>query len=453
MPLGETIVAQSSAKGAAAIAIIRASGPLCREFVRDCMGREAEIVANRAYVGNYKNIKKCSLDRVVYVFYEAERSYTGELSLEINCHGNPLIIKGILEDLVLRGARMAEPGEFTKTAFLNNKLDLSQAEAVCDLITAKSEAGVQAAQRQLAGALGEKINQYIEDLLQIIAEIEAYIDFPEDDLPPEEMESVARRMGQMKANFQGLIDTHQYKSILQEGVKTVILGAPNVGKSTLLNTLLGEERAIVSDVPGTTRDFISEQIMIGPYAMRIMDTAGVHETEDRIEQMGIAKTLERAKDSDLCLLMVDGSRMGGVSEKILEHLNWEKTLVIENKIDLAKEGESIEEWGEGIAERCRVSLKTGVGVGELKEILEKRIGRLAHGDSEGELVVNARHVGALKKAVEHVSLGLKELKEMEQLELAANELHQVLVALGEIVGGIDNERMLDKLFSTFCIGK
>lgn len=452
MPLGETIMAPATPEGESAIAMVRVSGSLCLDIIHNAFQEEKEPVARKATLAYYKDWNSKVIDQILYTYYPENSSYTGEPLLEICCHGNPLIVQKISEDLIRRGCRLALGGEFTRTAFLNGKMDLSQAEAVCDLITARSDSALDAAQRQLAGALGDKINSYLDQLLQIIAEIEAYIDFPEDDLPSEESNSIQDRINALTIDFEELIITSNYKSLLQNGIKTVIIGAPNAGKSSLLNALVGEERAIVSPVPGTTRDFISEQIMIGPFSIRIMDTAGIHEADNEIERMGIAKTIEKSKEADFHILVIDSSMpYPSFSQEMFDFLKAENTLILENKIDLPpyiNNSEFLPNY-----KRSKVSLKTKEGISEFRNNLIKIFQADIIKANTDSLIVSARHASALKAAKDNLIIAKSALINKIPGEIIASELRQALKALQEIVGEVDNEVILDKLFSTFCIGK
>ena len=256
----------------------------------------------------YIDINGLELDSGVFIAYPENASFTNEAMLEIMPHGNPLIIQKLLEDLIARGCRMAEPGEFTRRAFLNGKLDLSQAEAVADIIHARSNFSLEVARRQLNGSIGHKMSELTDHLLGILAELEAYIDFPEEDLPEAYDAGPMHDLNHLIEAVDSLIETNHYSALLQEGIKTVIIGAPNAGKSSLINTLVGSQRAIVSDIPGTTRDFITSYIMLKDYRVEIIDTAGLHTAQDAIEQQGIEKTLELAQNADFYLVIVDHSQ-------------------------------------------------------------------------------------------------------------------------------------------------
>lgn len=452
MPFGETIMAPATPEGESAIAMVRVSGHLCLDITRHAFQESKEPEPRKSNLAYYRGLDNKEIDQILYTYYPENSSYTGEPLLEICCHGNPLIVQKISEDLIRRGCRLALGGEFTRTAFLNGKMDLSQAEAVCDIITARSESALDAAQKQLAGALGQKIALYSDQLLQIIAEIEAYIDFPEEDLPPEESSSIQNRIHALATDFEELIITSHYKSLLQNGIKTVIIGAPNAGKSSLLNALIGEERAIVSPIPGTTRDFISEQIMIGPFSIRIMDTAGIHDAENEIERMGIAKTIEKSKEADFHILVIDSSSpYPTFSQARFDFLAPSNTLILENKIDLppcAQNTEFLPNY-----QRSRVSLKTKEGISEFRNHLIKTFQSDVIKTSTDNLIISARHASALKAAKVSLMSASEALINNDPGEIMASELREALKALQEIVGEVDNEVILDKLFSTFCIGK
>lgn len=454
MPLGETITAPATPAGQSAIALVRASGPDVLRLIIQAFKENQPPSPRKAILGMYYNSQDIVLDQVLYTYFPQESSYTGEPLLEIACHGNPLIVHKITEDLVARGCRLAEGGEFTRTAYLNGKLDLSQAEAVCDLITARSERALKLAQQQLRGSLGKKVAEYTDVLIQTIAEVEAYIDFPEEDLPPEETRGPKATLMSLVPNLQELIEKSKIRRLLQEGIQTVIIGPPNAGKSSLLNCLLGEERSIVSPTPGTTRDFITEPIMMGPFCIKIIDTAGLHATKDAIEQMGIGKTLEKIQEADFHLLVVDQTEAPPAIEPfVLEFLTAENTIILLNKNDLGKMHEGFVGFLPEF-KRCGLSLKTEQGVPEFREkFIQTLENELPEAGSE-DILVNARHRIALEKAQIALEKALKALNGRSPTpEVAASELYLALDALGEIVGKIDNEQILDKLFSTFCIGK
>ena len=284
MPAADTIVALSTPAGESAIAVIRLSGPACAELAAQIMGRTKALRPRYAHFGNYIDASGAIVDDCVFTYFELGKSFTGEAMLAIAPHGNPLIVQKIMEDLFARGCRPAEPGEFTRTAFLNGKMDLSQAEAVSDLIRARSDRSIEVAQRQLHGSVGRKMSELTDRLLSVMAHLEAYIDFPEEDLPSEDQDGPASDLRKLVVEVSDLIDTQHYTALLHEGIKTLIIGEPNVGKSSLINMLTGSDRSIVSDIPGTTRDYISASLMVGPWRTELLHPAGPHDAGDAIDQ-------------------------------------------------------------------------------------------------------------------------------------------------------------------------
>jgi tRNA modification GTPase len=373
--------------------------------------------------------------------------------LEIAPHGNPLVIQLILEDLLSRGCRMAEPGEFTRTAFLNGCMDLTQAEAVADLIHARSERSLELARRQLHGSVGRKMGALTEQLLQIMAHLEAYIDFPEEDLPAEDQAGPARDLRALMDELKALMETRHYAALLHEGVKTLIVGEPNVGKSSLINALVGSDRAIVSDQPGTTRDYLSAFVMLGPWRIEILDTAGLHDAAKDLESIGIERTMEQAETADCFLLVLDSTKgPPTLPDALLNQMTPENTLVLENKIDLESGTASPEFLPEHA--HCPISAKHGTGLTEFKarwlELLEAHTAPLSAVDG---LVLNARHAAALALATEALQSALDKMAGGELSELIAADLREAVDKIGDVVGRVDNERMLDRLFQQFCIGK
>ncbi len=451
MPFGETIVALATPHGQSALAIVRLSGLDCPRLASECLSG-GKLEPRKTAFRDYLSLSGDKIDEVVAVFYEAGHSFTGEDCLELNCHGNPLIIQRLIEDLRARGCRLAEPGEFTRTAFLNDRMDLAQAEAVADLIHARSERALAVARQQLAGALGRRVEADIDRLLRAQAAIEAYIDFPEEDLPPEDQSGPLQDLATLSREFGELMQTSRYQSVLNDGLSTVIAGPPNAGKSSLLNLLVGDERAIVSPEPGTTRDFISERIMAGPYALKITDTAGIHYVTDNIEALGIRKTLERLDAADFVILMVDSTLPSPtLPEDALACIPPERSLVLENKIDLP-DSRRMDDFLPGHP-HVRLSALTGEGLDDFRATLVKLLETDDIVPGPDALVVNARHADALSRACNAIDEARAKLTKAEPVELAAADIRSAIESLGEIVGKIDNEAMLDRLFSTFCIGK
>jgi tRNA modification GTPase len=447
----DTIAALATPAGTAALAVLRVSGPDTPAVARALAGelpapRVARHIDYRDQAGNV-------VDDVLLTFFPEPRSYTGEDALEISCHGNPFIAQKILEDLFARGCRPAEPGEFTQRAFLTGRMDLTQAEAVMDLIHARSERALLSANQQLRGGLARRMNELIERLLSILARIEAYIDFPEEDLPAEDRHRVVRDVERIAQDTARLLATSHYGELLRDGIKTVILGAPNVGKSSLLNRLLGRDRALVSPEPGTTRDFLEERILLGPHGLRLIDTAGLNPTPAPLEKLGMAKTLERATEADLFLLVADATQPGlAVPAEVLERIRPDSAVVVLNKSDLRPDAPAPAATPAGVA-LVRVSALTGAGFDELTAAVIRCADSFQQ-ELGGEMIaVNARHSHALALARDALARAGEKLNGDDATELIASDLRIAMAAFGEIVGRVDNERMLDQLFATFCIGK
>lgn len=446
----DTIAALATPAGTAAIAVVRISGPDTIRLATE-IGRAAPL-PRVARHGDYRDRAGAVLDDVVTTFFQGPRSYTGEDSLEISCHGNPFIVQQILEDLFQRGCRPAEPGEFTQRAFLNGRMDLSQAEAVMDVIHARSARALTAANRQLRGALGRRMGELVEGLLGVLARIEAYIDFPEEDLPPEDRGWIASEIERLATETSRLLATSHYGEVLRDGIKTVIVGAPNVGKSSLLNRMVGRERALVSAEPGTTRDFIEERIIVGPHCLRIIDTAGLNASPAPLEKLGMEKTLERVAEADLFLLVLDASRPDvSVPAEVLSRIQSTAALVLLNKIDCAHSARR-PAMPAGM-EFVEVSALTGAGWENLTAAIVRRADAFQQDAGEDAIAINARHAHALAEAREGLAAAKEKLATAAPVELLASDLRGVLAAYGEIIGKVDNERMLDQLFASFCIGK
>jgi len=446
----DTIAALATPVGTSAIAVVRASGPSCAEISGAIFGLTLQPRA--ATHCDYRDQADQILDDVLVTFFAAPHSYTGEDTLEISCHGNPFIAQKILEDLFARGCRAAEAGEFTRRAFLSGRIDLSQAEAVMDLIHARSERALAAANQQLRGSLGRHLTQLTDDLLCTLARIEAYIDFPDEDLPAEDRGVVRAALAQLVSSTKRLLATQHYGDLLREGIKTVIVGEPNAGKSSLLNRLVGRERALVSPEPGTTRDFIEERLVIGPHCIRLIDTAGLNPSPAPLERLGIAKTLERAAEADLFLLVLDATRPHpAFPPEISDRLSASNAIVVLNKADLGVRPEAARELTG--REVVHVSALTGTGLETLIDAIVRHAERYAQNQGDEIIAINARHAEALGRAQTCLAEALAKIEAAGPIELLASDLRGALDAYGEIGGKIDNERMLDRLFSTFCIGK
>ena len=448
----DTIVALSTPAGESAIAVVRLSGPMCPELAQQILKKSNSLKPRLARFGSYFDLEGNIVDDCIVTYFEAGKSFTGEAILEIAPHGNPLIVQKIIEDLLARGCRSAEPGEFTRTAFLNGKMDLSQAEAVADLIRMRSEYGIEVARRQLHGSVGRKMSELTDQLLHVIAQIEAYIDFPEEDLPEEDPAGPVQGLKRVLNEITDIIDTQHYTSVLHDGLKTLIVGQPNVGKSSLINALTGSDRSIVSDLPGTTRDYVSAPLMLGSWKIELLDTAGLHKSEDVIELIGISHTIEQAETADFFLLVVDASMPSpSLPDSLLSRMNVSNTILIENKIDLVDNPQHDNFMAE--FPHVHISLKVNEGISALRQTWLKTVEDTLKPSAVDGVVINARHAGLLDQARKALELAFDKMKSGELSELIAVDLRDALDSIGNVVGKVDNERMLDQLFKNLCIGK
>jgi tRNA modification GTPase len=439
----DTIAAISTAFGEAAIALIRVSG-------RDAIAaadalwrgrrRVAEIPARQAALGAlFENGGK--LDDVLLTVFRAPSSYTGEDVVEIACHGGVLVSRRILDALLRAGARSAEPGEFTRRAYLNGKLDLTQAEAVMDVISAQTELALRAATEQLEGRLGGRIRALREAVLETLAHIEAFIDFPDEDIDPDTDRALRGRIEAALAEVAALLATEGQGRVLREGVRTVITGVPNVGKSSLLNVLLGCERAIVSVHPGTTRDVIEETINLRGIPLRLADTAGVRDTRDELEQAGIERTRRALERADLVLEVVDASLPDGRPASLVPN-----RILVLNKCDLGEHPS----WS-GVT-GVRLSCLKNEGLDGLAEAIVAAVTNGAV-KADWSVTVNARHASCLRHAHGFLHAALRAMDDGLSPEFIAEELRAAMDAVGDVVGRADTEELLGVIFGRFCIGK
>ena len=471
--LDDTICAIATPAGEGGIGIVRLSGPrslvVASHVVRLRSGEPLSSVASHTLhladlvipasekrketqVVHQRPLLLGLLDEALVVYMKAPRSFTAEDVVEIQSHGGALVLEMVCMVCIESGARMAEPGEFTKRAFLNGRLDLSQAEAVLDTIRATSSAGLHIAQRHLRGDLAREVEQARTSLLTVLAHVEAGIDFVDEDISFLQRDELVRIVREACAVVQSLEATAQDGRILREGARVVILGRPNVGKSSLLNRFLREERAIVTPIPGTTRDVIEESIDLDGVMIRLVDTAGVRDTDDVVEQEGIKRTRAAQDEADLLLVVVDGSvPLTSDDWQLLSTVRDRKHVVVVNKADLTMAMEA------GIAlvdhPTYAVSAKTGLGIETVKAALRTQLVSGGFDTTESVMVTNVRHRDALRRAGESLSQALESVQCGMAGELVSIDVRAAADALGEITGAITTDEILGRIFSQFCIGK
>ncbi|MDR2420402.1 MAG: tRNA uridine-5-carboxymethylaminomethyl(34) synthesis GTPase MnmE [Puniceicoccales bacterium] len=437
--------------GVAAIAKVRVSGPRTKELVQEIFGKK-EWGARHVYHSSFRNRQGERLDEVCWFYFEGEHSYTGEDSLEIDCHGNPLIVQKILEDLEFRACRLAEPGEFTRRAFLNHKIDLCQAEAVLDLIHANNEEALALASQQLSGKLSRKVSELSERLLRLLASVEMTIDFPSEmDDEPKDANHIREAIGQFLEDIRSLQAMQRDSERLKRGTKVVLIGEPNVGKSSLFNCLLRQERALVNAEAGTTRDFISASWICSGYVLELCDTAGLRHPESDLERQGIEKSITLLKEADLALWVVDPHVLEKFSIQTLQtHIDLKRVIRVENKSDL---GTADMPRAENGLRTVSVSAKTGMGIDVLCLLLVEKI-RVLSVHCVPSYGINERHASVFRRVEQVLASSLVRMDSADlAVECMASDLRLALEILGEITNPYDQEAILDRLFAQFCIGK
>ncbi len=460
---GDTIAAVATPLGEGGIGIVRLSGSEA-VAIADQMFRRKDgksLAQQPTYTLRYGKVVDPEtgrkLDEAIAAIMRAPHSYTAEDVVEIQCHGGVVVVREILGLALKLGARLAEPGEFTKRAFLNGRLDLAQAEAVIDLIQSQTRVGLEVAVDQLEGSLSRRIKEIREGLYDLAVRIEASIDFPEDDLPEVELAQLERGLQAGIKQLEVLLATADDGKILREGLKTVITGKPNVGKSSLLNTLLDENRALVTDIPGTTRDTIEEVVNLQGLALRLVDTAGIRESSDLVERLGVERSLRLIQEADLVLHVLDRSEeLTAEDFQILEMTKGRRRLVLINKTDLPPAWE-LEALGAIEAPILEISLRKEPEqvVASLTQAALGLLGTGAINSSAGSraLITRSRHKQALQQALKYLRESLGTLQAGLPLDLIAVDLYHALEALGEITGETVRENVLDRIFAEFCIGK
>lgn len=454
----DTICAISSATGEAGIGIVRMSGPLSIEIAEKIFRSKRNIsltdIKNRFLSYGHIVDGNRVIDEVLIVKMLKPYTYTREDLVEIYCHGGIISVRKILNLIIDKGARLAEKGEFTKRAFLNGRLDLSQAEAVIDLIKAKTDSSYEQSVKQLEGRLTGLISIIREKIMAMISLIVANIDFPEDEIVEAQYESLLEDALEVKKDLFKLISGSDRGRLIRDGINTVILGKPNVGKSSLLNAMLKYERAIVTDIPGTTRDIIEDYINLDGILLKITDTAGIRETDDKVEQIGVERAKKSIEDADLIIALLDPSQpFNDDDREIIKLLENKKALILLNKSDL-KRKVSDEEIRDFLKDKEYMSVS--ILEGSIEEIENKIVEMFFQGQIVGKedfYVNNLRHVRALKDAYSAMESAIEGIKRQEFLDLIEVDLRQALNELGLITGETSTEDILDKVFKEFCIGK
>lgn len=457
----DTIAAISTAVGEAGIGIVRLSGKdaikIANNIFRGINNKTLLDAENRKMVYGHiiDNRNDEIIDEVLIVSMKEPHTYTRENVVEIYCHGGIIPVRKILELLLYNGARLAEPGEFTKRAFLNGRLDLSQAEAVIDIIKAKTDKSFQVSMDQLEGGLSKKVEVIRDTVLSMLAHVEVTIDFPEDDIEEVTYEELEENANRVISEIKKLLSTADRGKILRDGINTVILGKPNVGKSSLMNALLSENRAIVTDIPGTTRDIIEEHLNIDGIPLRIIDTAGIRETEDLVERIGVDRAKETIESADLIIAVFDISTdLTEEDYNIIDLIKGRKALVLLNKTDLPKKysEDRLRELLEGV-DIISASVINEVGL----DVLEDSIKEMFYsGEIELDssvVVTNLRHKNQLEKALVNMESALNDIRAQVPLDCIEVDLRDCWENLGEILGETIGEDILDKIFAEFCIGK
>jgi tRNA modification GTPase len=393
------------------------------------------------------------IDEALVLVMRGPRSFTGEDVVEFQCHGGIIVLQRVLELLLNQGARLAEPGEFTKRAFLNGRIDLSQAEAVIDVIRSKTDLSLEVAIDQLEGSLSKRIQSLRDELYQLVTRIEASIDFPEDDIPEVEVMEMADVISSVQEQVIKLLKTADDGKVLREGIKTVITGKPNVGKSSLLNKLLNENRALVTDIPGTTRDVIEEVLNLQGIPFRILDTAGIRETGDYVEQLGVERSLKALDEADLIVFLLDASiPLSEEDFQILEATKNKKRIIVINKLDLPRAWEIKELSDIGETRIVETSLLSG----DIDPLIEAMISFVSSGimrSRESGIVTRTRHKHALEQALQDLKQALNTVNEGYPVDLVSIGLYGALESLGEITGETVRDNIIEQIFSQFCIGK
>ena len=468
----DTIAAISTPPGRGGIGVVRLSGPASLDIAAAVFRSErlspqslvlshTRLAPNRAQFGHIIDPASSQpIDQAVLTYFKAPRSYTGEDVVELSCHGSPVILRRVLELLTARGARIAEPGEFTFRAFFNKRIDLAQAQAVRDVINAQTEYQARVATRQLDGALSKRLMPLKDAVVEVIVHIESSVEFVDDDISPETATALTDKLGQTVEGLNEIAASFSFGRLVKEGFDLAIVGSPNVGKSSVFNRLVGTDRAIVTEVPGTTRDALYESTSISGVPVRLIDTAGIRETSDVVETIGITRSRTAIADADISLLVFDASRrLGREDIELLDSVAEARRIVAVNKIDLPNvlDEELYAETGVHISELydnvVSVSALTGSGFEELTSTIFERLSGDASAERDDIMLTDARQHAAVQRAIEQLSEARELMIAGELEEIVLLKLRAGLEALGEVTGETLTEDILGQIFSTFCIGK
>ncbi len=458
MQHGDTIAAISTPPGRGGIGVVRVSGPSALEITAPLFESESRVpvtVPNRVFFGRVVDPATGEpVDEIILVYFKAPRSYTGEDVVELSCHGSPVILRRVLELLTRRGARIAEPGEFTFRAFLNHRIDLAQAQAVRDVINAQTEYQARVATRQLEGALSKKLSPIKDALVEIIVHLESSVEFVEDDISTEALAELTARLDRVIESLAGMASSFAFGRLVKEGFDLAIVGRPNVGKSSVFNRLVGSDRAIVTEIPGTTRDALYETSSVAGVPVRLIDTAGIRETNDAVESIGITRSRSAIADADISLLVLDASEpLTDDDITLLNYVPEHRRIIVFNKIDL------LGNLHPGFLEPTRfvevisISALTGEGFDKLIDTLFNRLSGEVAGERDGIMITDARQHQAILRAVSQLETAREMINQGELEEVVLLKLHGALFSLGEVTGETLTEEILGRIFSTFCIGK
>ena len=459
MFIDDTIAAIATAPGEGGIGIIRISGPKSLEVAEDIFfsmsGKKiSEYPARTLIFGNIKDGDK-KIDEVLVAYMKGPNSYTAEDVVEINCHGGFISVKRILELVLSKDVRLAEAGEFTKRAFLNGRIDLSQAEAVIDVINAKTDKAHEVAENQLNGSLSNRIREFRDKVTELLAQVEVAIDYPEEDIEFIAYTTLEEKTRELNKDIKKLYETSESGKIFREGLKTVIVGKPNVGKSSLLNSILGENRAIVTDIPGTTRDVIEEFVNIKGIPLKIVDTAGIRETDDVVEKIGVEKSMASFDTADLIIMVVDSSsELSEEDREILEKVQGKETILLLNKTDLPQviDEEEVKKYvnEENI---IKISALHNEGIEDVHDRIEAMVYKGDIKSSSNVIITNSRHKDALYRAMKSAEDAMRAIEDRMPLDFVEVDLKNIWDYLGYINGDTVSEDLLDNIFHNFCIGK